>query len=234
MKIEPFKMTREEKERYSRQLSLLKTRGQEKLKKARALIVGAGGLGSILSRYLVMAGVGTVKLVDNGKVDLPDLNRQFYSTDDIDKPKVTALAEKLRVLNPNVVVEPEDEELTERNVQKFVKWSSIVLDCLDTLKARLMLSKACQELKKPLIHGAVEGMLGYQMTCIPGGNYLDKLYSQKKEKKGRFPIVGPSAGIIGSIQALEAIKVITGDGVLNTDMMIFDGKDNSIGYIRVK
>jgi len=233
MKIKPFGITKEEKERYSRQLPLLHTRGQERLKKAKVLVAGAGGLGSIASSYLTMAGIGTIKLIDKSRVDLPDLNRQHYTTDDIDKPKVTALAERLRMLNPNVVIEPEYLELTEKNVQKLVKWSSLVLDCLDNLKTRLILSRACQEAKKPLIHGAVEGMLGYQMTCIPDGNYLDKLYSGKKERKGKFSIIGPAAGIIGAFQALEAIKLITGTGKPNTDMMVFDGRNNSFGYIKV-
>lgn len=234
MIVKPFKMTREEKERYSRQLPLFHTRGQERLKKARVLVVGAGGLGSIVSRYLVMAGAGTVKLVDKARVDLPDLNRQLYTINDMDKPKVAALAGKLRALNPNVVVEPEYLELTEKNVQGLVKWSSLVLDCLDTLKARMLLSKACQELKKPLIHGAVEGLAGYQTTCLPGGPYLDRLYSKKLEKRGKFSILGPAPGVIGALQALEAIKVITGHGKPNTDLLVFDGKANRFEYTRLK
>ena len=218
--------------RYERQLPILRKSGQANLEKSRIAVVGCGGLGSIASQYIAMSGAGFIRLIDYDKVEESNLNRQFFSVKDLGKPKASCLKDRLLSLNPDVKIEEIQEKLKPENAKNLILDCDIILDCLDSLEARLTLSAACQTLKKPLVHGSIHGISGQQITLLPGSGYLDFLKG-KTQPKGKTPAIGPAPGIIGSLQALEAIKLITGCGKPNTQILLFDGEKNRVELVRM-
>ena len=218
--------------RYERQLMIFGKSGQQKLAKARVAIIGCGGLGSIASQYLAMAGVGFLRLIDSDNVEISNLNRQFFDASDLGKPKSACLKKRLSGLNTGIKIEAIKERLTEENSQKLIRDCDVVLDCLDNLEARLVLSKACEKLGKPLGHGSVHGLSGQQVTLLPDSGYLQML-RDKIQPAGKIPVAGPVPGFIGSLQALEAIKLLTGFGKPNTRLLVFDGERNVVEYVKV-
>ena len=220
--------------RYERQIMIFGKSGQNKLEKARVCIAGCGGLGSIAGQYLAMAGVGSIRLIDYDDVSMPNLNRQFYSLSEIGKPKTACLKKRLLKLNPEAKIEPCQARITRKNCGQLIKDCDLVLDCLDNLESRLVLSDACESLGKPLVHGSVQGFSGQQITLLPGSGYLRKLLSGKIQPKGNTPVLGPAPGFIGSLQAMEAMKLITGFGKPNTRLLIFDGEANRAEYLAIK
>jgi molybdopterin/thiamine biosynthesis adenylyltransferase len=226
-------LSEKEKERYSRQMMDFGKEAQEKLAKSTVTVIGAGGLGSPVLEYLARAGVGRLIIIDRGEVVESNLNRQFFTESDIGRPKASASKERLEKVNPHIRIEALDKGLADDNARELLKGSDVVVETLDNLNTRKAASRACRELGIPLVHGAVEGWKGYQLTCLPGGSYLEHLEG-KEAKEGAFPIIGATAGVIGSIQALEAIKLITGKGEPNTELLIFDGKDNITERAKLK
>ncbi len=218
-------LSEKEKERYSRQMLDFGKEAQEKLKQSCVAVIGGGGLGSPCLEYLVRAGIGKMIIIDNGEVEESNLNRQFFTEEDIGKPKASVSKERLKAINPHIEIEAVDSKMTEGNIRELLGDCDVVVEALDNLATRLLVSRACRELGKPLVHGTVEGWKGYQLTCLPGSGYLEHL-ERKETKTGAFPIIGATAGVIGSIQALETIKLLTGVGKPNTELLIFDGKDN--------
>lgn len=197
--------------------------GQGKLKKARVLVAGAGGLGSAVLTYLAVAGVGTIKIVDSDKVELGNLNRQVLHTDeDIGKFKVYSAREKLALLNPDINVEVIKTKITKNNVFDLLAGCPIV-DALDNLPTRFLLNRAAIAAGLPLFHGAVYGFEGRATTIIPGKTAcLRCLYQDVLP--GKIPVVGVTPAIIGCIQATEVIKYILGVGDLLADrLLIYDG-----------
>lgn len=223
-------LSKEEKEYNSRQLLDLSVKEQERLKDSDVTVVGAGGLGSPVLEYLARAGVGFIKIIDRGKVIGPNLNRQFYTREDIGKPKAHAAMERLLKINPHIKVSGLNENLDKTN--DILIEGDVVVDALDTMDGKLMLAKSCKVIAMPMVHGAVEGWKGYQLTCLPGKGYLKHLEG-KKASTGTFPILGPTAGVIGCIQAMETIKLLTGKGKPNTDLLVFDGKNNILERVKL-
>jgi molybdopterin/thiamine biosynthesis adenylyltransferase len=219
--------------RYERQISLFGESGQAKLAKAKFAIVGCGGLGSLASQYLAMAGAGFLRLIDPDNVEISNLNRQFFSPKDIGRPKVLCLKRRLGQLNPETRIETAKTRLTEKNRNGLIEDCDAILDCLDNLETRLVLSDACQRLGKPLIHGSVHGLSGQQITLLPGSGYLHRIFRNKIQPAGKTPVAGPAPGFIGSLQALEAIKLVTGFGKPNTRLLLFDGEKNRVEYVKI-
>jgi molybdopterin/thiamine biosynthesis adenylyltransferase len=219
-------LSSEEFERYDRQIMVIGVEGQEKLKKARVLIVGVGGLGSIVSLYLVAAGVGELVLLDEGVVELSNLNRQIlYDTSDIGKSKVTVASEKLRRLNPWVSIKPIQERASEELLGKIVSEVDLVIDALDNWDSRLILNKVCVRYSKPLIHAGIQGFYGQFMVVVPGVTpCLQCIVPKKPLTPSKIPVLAPTPGVLGSLQATEAIKIITGVGkpALNK-LLVYDG-----------
>lgn len=193
--------------------------GQQRLKAARVLLVGAGGLGSPAAIYLAAAGVGHITLVDFDRVELSNLQRQpLYGHGDVGRPKVEAAAEALRRINPLVHVEPMDLRLTADNAAEQVAACDLVVDGCDNLAARHAVNRACVALGKPFVYGSIyqfEGQIGvFAMTGAPCYACLFP------EAPGAEPpcncseagVLGVLPGIIGSLQATEAIKLILGIG----------------------
>ncbi len=233
------KLTSSELERYDRQLRILGfgTEAQLRLKNSTVLVVGAGGLGSAASLYLAAGGVGRLKIVDYEKVELSNLNRQIlYTTRDIGELKVEVASRKLLDLNPEIRVEPIQEQVTEENLPRLLEGADLVLDCLDNFRSRFLLNRACVEESKPLIHGAVYGMEGRLMTVIPGeGPCLRCLMPRDLKEHDMTPVLGPLPGIVGALEALEAIKLLTGLGKPAVGrLLVIDGGDFSIYSIEIK
>src|SRR5256885_9444138 len=210
-----------ELERYSRQLVLPEWSGeaQERLRSAGAIVVGAGALGCPVAAYLVAAGVGTVGIVDSGAVELSNLHRQpLHFTPDLDLAKVATAAVKLRVLNPEVQVEEYNVHLDEGNAQALFEEASLVVDCSDSFETRYVVNDACCAEGIPLVSGAVLGFGGQVMTIVPGRSACYRCAFDTPPPAGSVPscreagVLGAMAGIVGSVQALEALKLLAGIG----------------------
>ena len=211
-----------EREKYSRQILLFGEEGQEKLKNSKVLVAGAGGLGSPVSTYLAIDGVGKIILADFDSVDLSNLNRQFlHHEKDIGRLKVESAKEKLLSMNPDIEVETIPEMLTESNLEALIPKCDVIVDALDNLATRQMLNRLAIKRRIPLIHGAVTGYDGQVTTIVPGKTPCFYCIFPRISKKEVFPVLGATPGIIGSIQANETIKFLTGQGKLLEGRLLF-------------
>jgi len=164
-------LTDDELERYNRQLMIdeFGQEGQEKLKRARVFIAGAGGLSAPVSTYLVAAGIGMIRIVDHNKVEPSNLNRQvLHGEADIGRSKVDSATRKLKQLNQGVTIEAVEEIITETNVSRLVTGFDLIVDAMDNLETRYLLNKAALDQNIPFFHGAICGFEGRVMTIIPG------------------------------------------------------------------
>jgi len=204
------------KDRYARQLIIegLGQKGQDRLADACVAVVGMGGLGCPASLYLAAAGVGRLVLIDDQRIEGSNLNRQilhFQEDAQLSRYKVESARMKLEALNPEVDLEALPLRLEEDNPY-VLENADVVLDCLDNPKARYVLNRHCLGSKTPLVHGAVEGLSGHVMTIVPGGPCLRCAFPRMVDRRGPVPVLGAAAGAIGSMQAVEAVKIITGMG----------------------
>jgi adenylyltransferase/sulfurtransferase len=220
-------LTANERERYDRQILIaeLGQKGQEKLKRSRVIIAGAGGLGSPIAIYLTAAGIGMVRMVDHDQVALSNLNRQIlHWEEDIGRKKVDSAKAKLRKLNSAVEIEAIAETLTERNVSELVGGCDVIVDAMDNLPSRYLLNRCALEKNIPFFHGAVNGFEGRVMTIIPRKTACLRCMYRGSVPQEKFPVIGVAPAVIGSIQATEVIKYLTGIGKLLTNrLLIYDG-----------
>ena len=220
-------LTTDERNRYDRQIMIsgIGEDGQERLKQAKIIIAGSGGLGSPAAIYLAAAGVGTIRIVDHDRVELSNLNRQVLHWDkDIGRSKVDSAAEKLRQLNQAVKIEAMEEAINEASISRLVADSDVIVDAMDNLPTRYLLNKAAIENNTPFIHGAVYGLEGRAMTIIPGKSACLRCVYRGLIPQEKFPVIGVTPAVIGCIQATEVIKCILGIGKLLTNrLLIYDG-----------
>ena len=210
--------------------------GQSKLKVAHVVVAGLGGLGSPASIYLAAAGIGHITIIDAQRVELSNLNRHvLHWESDIGQPKVKSATEKLTAMNSNIKVDGVFRQITSENVGQLIKGADVVVDGLDNYSTRYLLNEACVQNNIPLIHGAVEGLVGQVMTILPGkGPCLKCAVPKEPPKKSLFPVLGATPGVIGCLQAMEAIKLITGIGKpLVGRMLIFNGIDMTFDEMKV-
>jgi len=207
-------LSNEELERYRRQIVFLGVEAQLRLKRAKVLVVGAGGLGSAALYYLVAAGVGEVHIVDSDKLELNNLNRQIlYTTDDIGKYKADVAAERLRKLNPNVNIITYRRRFDKDLAEEIVPKVDLAIDALDNWETRFLLNEYCVKYLKPLIHAGVREVYGQLLVIMPGkGPCLRCLFPHEPKREREIPILSVTPGILGAMEALEAIKIITGYG----------------------
>ena len=232
-------LTEAEKIRYNRQIILpgWGEEGQAKLKQATVFIAGAGGLGSPVAIYLAAAGVGCLRICDCGEPELSNLNRQILHTDaDIGKKKVQSAKETLAKINPHVEIVSLPEKIEHENIAQLIADAQILIDCLDNFATRYILNELAVKAGLPFIHAGVYGMSG-QLTFIhtPETPCLQCMFPQAPPAE-TFPVVGATPGIIGSLEALEALKYLIGkeESCLKHKLLIFEGDIGTFTAIRIE
>jgi len=219
--------------RYSRQIMLpeVEIEGQEAWLNSRVLIIGAGGLGSPVAIYLAAAGVGTLVLVDDDEVDLSNLQRQIvHTTDRIGQPKVESAKQSLQALNPTISVETIAARLEGAALNAEVAKADLVVDCTDNFSTRFALNRACVEQKTPLVSGAAirtEGQVAVYDPRHEDAPCYQCLYREGEDEAltcSESGVLAPLVGIVGSVQAMEALKVLAGIGTpLVGRLLLLDG-----------
>jgi adenylyltransferase/sulfurtransferase len=218
-------ITDEEQNRYHRQILMLGEPGQERLKESRVLIAGAGGLGTVVSTYLAAAGVGILRIVDCDVVEQSNFNRQIlHWSYDLGRPKTASVAEKLAALNPLIHVEEVSRRIDETNIDEMTETCDLIVDAMDNFPTRYLLNRTALRKGIPFIHGAVRGLFGQATTVLPGKTPCLRCIFPGTPPPEVFPIIGATCGVIGSVEATEAIKLITGRGeLLAGRLFIWDG-----------
>ena len=212
--------------RYARHLSLpgFGLEGQQKLAESSVLIIGAGGLGSPIALYLSAAGVGHITIADGDCVDLTNLQRQIiHSTADIGRPKAISAAESMPAVHPTVAIEPIARFLSEDEMLRIFPRFDFIIEATDSLETKFIVDRVCHRLQKPYNHGAIFRYEGQTMTIIPGSTRFADLFPDGPEAVSRSKTAGPLGvvpGVLGSLQAAEAIKYLTGSGRLLTDRLL--------------
>ncbi len=211
--------------RFLRQIPLFGKEGQKKLADARILLAGAGGLGSVIATYLSAAGVGYIRIVDEDVVERSNLNRQIlYHELDIGACKVEAAEKTIHALNSDVEVDAVCRHIDEKSVNDLVSGMDLILDGMDNFAACYVLNRACLDAKIPFIHGAVNGFYGQVTTLVPGVTPCLRCIVPTTPTWEKNAIIGVTCGAIGSIEASEAVKYLTGIGkLLENRLLLWDG-----------
>ena len=216
-----------EQNRYERQIiiSQIGEKGQEILGKSKVTVVGCGGLGSPVLTYLAMAGVGHIRLIDCDTVSVTNLNRQFFYEDSsVDQVKCDQAAEFLKKRNPEITLEPIYEKITEENSVKLLEGSDVVVDCVDCTAARKLVGRACRELEIPLVEAGINGFYGYVLPVDPGKSAcMECIETGTSKEICPVPALGAVAGVIGSLQAVECLKILLGLSVSYGVLLQYDG-----------
>lgn len=238
-------LTSEQKNRYRGHLSLceIDLAGQQRLADSRVLIVGAGGLGSPVSLYLAAAGVGKIGLLDADTVGLSNLQRQIiHSTADLGRLKVESAADKLRAINPDIEVATMPVMLTDENVDEIMEGYDLIADCTDNIATRLLINDSCVKLGKKMVFGAVSRMSGQVFSHVPGSACYRCIFDlpEKGSEEEELPcavngILNTVVGVIGSLQATEAVKLLvgTGDALINR-LLTFDAVTMQFNVFGIK
>ena len=230
-----FQFTEEQLQRYSRHILLkeIGIEGQIKIMHGKVLIIGAGGLGSPAALYLAAAGVGKIGIVDFDKVELSNLQRQIiHFTNNINMLKVDSASEKLRLINPDIEVKTYNVRVCAGNIREKIRGWDFVIDGTDNFAAKYLINDACYFEGIPHSHGGILRFEGQTITIVPGESACFRCVSPKPPPKNAIPscseagVLGVVAGILGTIQAAEALKFLVGNCTLLTDrMLIFDALD---------
>ncbi len=222
-------LSKEQRERYSRHIMLgqIGEAGQHKLLSAKVLIVGAGGLGSPAAVYLAAAGIGTIGIVDADKVELSNLQRQIlHHTSDLSVEKVKSAKTKLQAINPDVTVKAYHEQLKAANIRKIIREYDFVIDATDNFPSKFLINDACFFESKPFSHAGVLRFDGQLMTVIPGKTACYRCIFRSPPSAdlartfSRAGILGVLPGVVGTLQATEALKYMLGIGNLLTDTLL--------------
>lgn len=215
-------------ERYSRNLILQEVGGpgQEKLLAARVLLVGAGGLGSPAGLYLAAAGAGTLGIMDGDRVEVSNLQRQIaHATPDVGRLKTESAAERFTAINPDVKIEQYHERLTAANALAIISRYDFVIDGTDSFASKFLIADACHFAGRPYSHAGILRFAGQMLTVLPGKSACYRCVFNAPPPPGAVPscsqagVIGAVAGVIGSLQAVEAIKFIIGAPGLLTDRL---------------
>ncbi|MHC4883823.1 MAG: HesA/MoeB/ThiF family protein [Planctomycetota bacterium] len=222
-------LTEEQIERYSRHIILeeVGATGQEKLLNAKVLIIGAGGLGAPIGLYLAAAGIGTIGMVDADNVDITNLQRQvIHHTEDIGRAKVESAGNKMRAINPDVNVIEYKQWAMASNIVDLMAGYDFVIDGTDNFAAKFLVNDAAYFAGKPYSHAGILRFDGQLMTIVPKESACYRCVFHAPPPPGSVPscsqagVLGVLAGVIGSLQATEAIKYILGEGELLTDRLM--------------
>jgi len=237
------KLSKEDLSRFTRHFSLseIGPEGQVRLKNARVLVIGSGGLGSPLLIYLAAAGIGNIGIVDDDTVSTSNLQRQvLYSSADTGSKKVEVASRRLSGLYPEIETETYDMRLDEANSEELMKQYQVVADCTDNYRTRELIGRVTARLKIPLVFASVLNYEG-QVTVFnyQGGPSYDNLYPQVPKdglyNENEIGLLGVLPGIAGTLQANEVIKIITGYGkVISGSLLVFNISDNSFNLFRIQ
>ena len=229
--------------RYSRHLSLdgFNQKSQEKLNAASVLIIGVGGLGTTASLYLANSGIGNITINDYDSVDITNLPRQIlFNSKDLGKNKAETAKQKLLKFNPNITVKTSTGKLKEKQLEEMALDVDVVLDCTDNLQSRLLINKVCIKNKKSLISGAAiryEGHIAvfrYDIAIKSCYNCLYQIQDENLDNCEGSGILAPVAGLVGTIIATEAIKILIGEeSILDNKLWILDAKNNTNQIIKI-
>lgn len=235
--------TDDQLERYSRHIILQNVgiEGQQKILEGKILIIGTGGLGSPVALYLAAAGVGTIGLVDGDCVDLSNLQRQvIHFSPDLGKPKVVSAKEKIAAINPDVKVVTYQERVFADNIGDMIKDYDFIIDGTDNFASKFLINDACVLGKKPFSHGGILRFDGQTITYVPGEACYRCLFKSPPPKNAvpacsQAGVLGAVAGMLGTIQAAEALKYLTGvGGLLINRLLIFDALNMNFRTVTVK
>ncbi|MGE1061564.1 molybdopterin-synthase adenylyltransferase MoeB [Megasphaera paucivorans] len=227
-------LTDKQLERYSRHIILKEIggKGQQKILNGKVLIIGAGGLGAPAAMYLAAAGVGTIGIVDDDRVDLSNLQRQIiYQTEDVGKKKVFSAAETIKSMNSDVKVIPYAERVDSKNIMDIIHDQDydFIIDGTDNFPVKFLINDACVFLNKPFSHAGIIRFQGQTMTYLPHQGPCYRCIFETPPPPDVVPtckqagVLGVMGGVIGSIQATEALKYILGVGhLLNGYLLIYD------------
>jgi len=232
-------LSNEEKIRYGRQLIIpeIGEAGQEKLKAAKVFIAGLGGLGSVSAYYMAAAGVGYLRIADKDSVEPGNLNRQIlHGTGDIGKSKTESAREKLRNLNPHCRIDAVCAEIRDDNIAELVGDCALIIDGTDNPDTRKILNRVHLSNHIPFVFAGIEGFDGMATTFVPGETpCFECLFPGKRKKNEGIPVVAPAAGLLASIQSMEALKLITGiSGGLKGRLLYIRGREMTFREIEVK
>lgn len=224
--------------RYSRNINSLTPLELEKLRRATVCIVGLGGLGGYVMEQLARAGIKKLKLADGDVFEESNLNRQLLANEaTIGMKKVEAAVERVRMIDSEIEIESFNGYITELNGVEFMQGSDVVVDALDSIDARFMIADIARKLNVPLVHGSIGGWYGQVSTLFPGDSTLEKLFKRKTGAGVEVELgnLGPTAGVIASIQSSEVIKLIAGKGELLRECVLrVDLLENEYETIRFK
>jgi len=219
-------LTGEQHERYARQLMLPEfgLEGQQKLFGAKVLIIGAGGLGTPAALYLAAAGIGAIGIADADTVSLSNLQRQIlHTTPDLDQSKVKSAKESLQAINPDIAINTYQLYVTKQNICELIAGYDLILDCTDNFASKFMINDACVKMGKAFVHAGIDSMQGQLMTYVPGKSACFRCVFPDMPldiPQKPIPVIGAVAGVIGTLQAMEAIKHFTGIGELLTGRIL--------------
>ena len=238
-----FDFTEEELNRYSRHILLkdVGVEGQEKIRQGKILIIGAGGLGAPVALYLAAAGVGTIGIVDGDVVDLSNLQRQvIHFTADVGVPKVESAKAKMLAINPNVKVNTYREFLMADNALDIISDYDFIVDGTDNFPVKFLINDACVKAGKPFSHGGILRFEGQTLTHLPGTACYRCLFKSPPPANAvptcsQAGVLGAIAGMLGTIQAAETLKYLTGVGELLTDRLLtFNAKTMEFRKIKTR
>ncbi len=222
-------LTNEQLERYSRNIMLKQVgiKGQEKLLSSKVLVIGAGGLGAPAITYLAATGVGTIGVADKDKVELSNLNRQIiHNTSNLAKDKTLSAKETINKLNPDVKINVHNGLISAENITELIAIYDFVIDATDNFETKFLINDACVVSKKPFSHAGVVGFQGQLMTYVPDKSCCYRCIFKEPPPKdcvatcSQAGILGAAAGIIGTLQATEAVKYLLGIGELLTGFLL--------------
>ena len=243
MAEQPLTLTPEQVKRYSRHIIMsdVGSKGQRALMAAKVLIIGAGGLGSPSAIYLSLAGVGTVGIVDFDVVELSNLQRQIlHHTADVGRPKVQSAVDSIKAYNPDVNVVVHDTRLESENAMEIISQYDLVINGADNFATRYLVNDACYLLKKPLMDGSILIFDGQATVFLPGEGCYRCLFPSPPPP-GMVPncaeagVLGALTGLVGSIQATEALKYILGIGEsLSSRLLLIDALSMTFREVRLK
>lgn len=224
-----MELTEQQIQRYSRHIILeeLGGEGQQKLLESKVLIIGAGGLGSPAGLYLAAAGIGTIGVIDADKVDLTNLQRQvIHHTDDVGTKKVVSAKNKMLAINPDITVKTYQQWAMAANIREIIREYDFIIDGTDNFPAKFLINDACYFEKKPFSHAGILRFDGQLITVLPGETTCYRCIFGAPPPAGAVPscsqagVLGVLAGVIGSLQATEAIKYVLGIGDLLTNQLL--------------